>query len=225
MLNNLAPNLWVAEVPWKMLGIEYGARMTVVRLASGALVIISPIRLTKELLTAVSGLGPVTFLVAPSSFHHLFMADWVKAFPDATVLLVPQLVKKRPDLQPAVVMDEALRPSWGPDLRLLYVPGGKMYSEAVFLHVPSKTLILTDLCFNLQAVEGIFGKVMLTLYGIYKKFGPSKAVAIFMGDRARLRRHVDQIATWDFERVIVAHGAILENTDPKTVRQAFDAIL
>lgn len=225
MLKQVAQNLWVAQSPLKMLGIQYGARMTVVKLAAGALMVISPVGLTAELLAAVKDLGAVKFLVAPSSFHHLFMADWVKAFPEATLFVVPQLVKKRPDLQPAVVIDEAFRPTWGPEVHLLYVPGGKMYSEVVCLHVPSKTLILTDLCFNLHVVDGVFAKVMLNLYGVYKKFGPSRAVALFMGSRERLRRHIDQIATWDFERVIVAHGEILENADPKAVRRSFDAIL
>ena len=225
MIKQVDQDLWVAEQPLKTLGIAYGARMTVVRLSNDELVVISPVGATSDLLLAVKELGSVKFLIAPSSFHPMFMPDWVKAFPDAKLLVVPQLIKKRPDLKAAFVIDESFRPIWGTDLNLLYVPGGRMYSEAVFLHVPSKTLILTDLCFNLQKADGIFARVMLTLYGVYKKFGPSKAVALFMGDRDRLRQNIDEIAKWDFKRVIMAHGDILENAEPAAVRRSFDQAL
>lgn len=44
-LVELAPDLWVATQPLRFLGLEVGSRMTVVRLPSQKLVLISPIEL------------------------------------------------------------------------------------------------------------------------------------------------------------------------------------
>jgi Domain of unknown function (DUF4336) len=178
-----------------------------------------------ELASAVKELGEVKYIVAPNSFHHLFIDPWVKHFPKAALLVVPQLVNKRPDLIPSMVMDESFQVPWGEDLHALFFPGSKLYSETAFYHISSKTLILTDLCFNLHQEQGVLATLMMKIYGVYKKFGPSKAVALFMGDKGRLKQLVDQLAQWDFNRVIVAHGQILENTSPAELRKSFDSIL
>ncbi|BAZ14066.1 hypothetical protein NIES4071_59060 [Calothrix sp. NIES-4071] len=44
MLREIDNNLWVAEQPFKYWGLEVGARMTVIRLISGELIVISPIQ-------------------------------------------------------------------------------------------------------------------------------------------------------------------------------------
>lgn len=224
-MKSISENLFVAEQSLQMLGLEYGARMTVVRLNGGQLVVISPIRMTDELLKAVSKLGAVAYLVSPNSFHHLFIKEWIEKFPDAKVLVVPHIVKKQPDIIPFAVIDQSFVAPWGDELQLLFIPGGKMYAEAVFLHRASATLIVTDLCFNLHFPVGTFGKIALKMYGIYRTFGPSRAVAIFMGDKKRLRKAVDTVASWQFSRVIMAHGDILEGTTPTVVRASFDKIL
>jgi hypothetical protein len=225
VLRQLKENLWVAEQPMRMLGIEYGARMTVIRLQNGKILVISPIRITDEIKKEVNLLGPVSCIIAPNSFHHLFTSDWVDAYPNASLYVVPQLLKKRPDLKPTTVIDEKFNPAWNNELTPHYISGRSIYSEAVFYHVQSRTLVLTDLCFNLHEANSLFARIMLTVYGIYKKFGPSKAVAIFMGDKKRLRSHVDKITSWPIERVIVAHGEILEGTNAQDVRTSFNHIL
>ncbi len=224
-MRQLDNNIWVAESPQKMLGIEYGVRMTCIRLATGGVVLISPIKWTKDLAAAVDALGPVSYLIAPTSFHHLYIKEWAEKNPAAKLLVVPQLVAKRKDLKPSAVIDSAFKPDWGADLQLLFVEGGRLYSEAVFLHTKSRTLVLTDLCFNLQRIDGFYPTVALKLYGVYKKFGPSKAVALFMGDKGKLLAAVAHMATWDFTRVIVAHGDIWEGASPSKLQHAFSSIL
>ena len=49
MLRQLDRDLWVAEQPLRFVGLEIGARMTVVRLPDGRLVVHSPIGYTDEL--------------------------------------------------------------------------------------------------------------------------------------------------------------------------------
>ncbi len=208
MLRHIAENLWVAEQKQATLGVEYGARMTVIRLKNQELIVISPIRFTPDLLAAVKDLGVVAALIAPNSFHHLFMKPWTEAFPNAKLYAVQQLKAKRPDLQISYIMNEGFKSPWPDEVSVDFMEGGGMYSEAIFYHHVSQTLILTDLCFNIHTIKGFFGKTMLKIYGVYQKFGPSKAVALLVKRKDNLVRTVERIAQWDAKRIIVAHGDI-----------------
>src|SRR4029450_12084462 len=99
MLRGLDENLWVAEQPLKFMGLEVGTRMTIVRFADGALWVHSPLRLSSERHEAVEALGPVRFLVAPNTFHHLFIGEWMAAWPGARAYAAPGLPEKRKDLR------------------------------------------------------------------------------------------------------------------------------
>ena len=62
------------------------ARMMAARAASGGLVLYSPIPAPDPDAIAVArDLGGVSAIIAPSPFHHLGVADWLAAFPDAAV--------------------------------------------------------------------------------------------------------------------------------------------
>jgi hypothetical protein len=221
MVEQLADGIWVARQPLSTLGVQYGARMTIIKLTQGGLLVVSPIKLTDELLGRVKALGDVRFLLAPSSFHHIFLKPWCEALPNAQLLLLEQHIKKRPDLVASYVIDERFVPPWGDDVEVLLMRGSKMYSEAVLYHRPSRTLVVTDLCFHMQVVQGLFSKAILSIYGVYRRFGPSKAVALLIRDKAYLRRIVDKIAEWDFTRVVVAHGEVADPLTPEMFRNAF----
>jgi hypothetical protein len=69
-------------------------RITIIRLADGALFLHSPIRLDAPIRMALEELGPIRVIVAPSKAHHLFVADYVKAYPDARLHGAPGLAEK-----------------------------------------------------------------------------------------------------------------------------------
>ena len=64
-MRQLDSDLWITDSPLRFLGVEMGARMTVVRLPDGKLLLHSPIAPTPELVREVEALGPVAFLVRP----------------------------------------------------------------------------------------------------------------------------------------------------------------
>jgi hypothetical protein len=55
------------------------------------LIVHSPIRLTDDLRSAAASTGDARFIVAPNRFHHLFVSDWQKAYPDAQTFCAPGL--------------------------------------------------------------------------------------------------------------------------------------
>ena len=99
LLNKIDADIWTVDGSIVSLyGLPFSTRMTVVRLASGDLWIHSPIRISDRLIKEVGALGRVKHLIAPNKLHHLFMPEWMKAFPEALSYSSPGLEKKRPDI-------------------------------------------------------------------------------------------------------------------------------
>ena len=66
--------------PLRFLGLEVGARMTIVRLSGSKLLLHSPIEETPELVREVRALGTVAHIIAPNRLHHLFVGEWQEIF-------------------------------------------------------------------------------------------------------------------------------------------------
>lgn len=133
--------------------LPFTTRMTLVRLRDGALWVHSPIALTPRLRLEVEALGPVRYLIAPNTFHYAFLIAWLTAYPDALSYGAPGVSKRARDNGVALYLDRTLGaaadPAWAEEIEQLLVMGSVM-NEAVFLHRPSRTLILTDLIENFE---------------------------------------------------------------------------
>jgi len=111
-LRSLAPNLWVADRPLRLLVGDIGTRMTVIRLADGGLWLHSPVRLDAATRQALDGLGPVRCVVAPSKVHHFFVKDYPPVYPDARIYFAPGLPEKRKNLTFHEVLSDDAPPAW-----------------------------------------------------------------------------------------------------------------
>ena len=95
--------------------------------------------------------------------------------------------------------------------------------ETVFLHRPSRTLIATDLVFN-QRSDDFSGGVrwLMRLNGAVDRFGPTRLFRhVFTGDRRALAQSLEPVFAWDFDRVIMSHGHILETGGKQALQAAF----
>jgi hypothetical protein len=209
-LRALAPDLWVAERPLKLFAGDIGARMTVVRLHDGSLFLHSPVRLDAETRSALDALGPVRAIVAPSKVHHFFVGAYAPAYPDAVVHGAPGLAAKRPKLRFDRVLNDEAPAAWRDDLDQHVFRGAPVLNEVVFLHRPTRTLVLTDLAFNVPAGGTAGARVFYWAVGAAGRFGPHRMLRAFIRDRRAARESVDRLLRWDFDRVIVSHGDVLE---------------
>jgi hypothetical protein len=220
-----APGLWIVERPQRFAGVEVGTRMTVIALAGGALVLYSPVRLEPDLQRELAELGEVRCVIAPNRTHHLYVADYFTAFPDALIYGSPALAKKRSDLRfHRIIGATAEAPAWSGELdQYLFTPG---LAELLLLHRATRTLILTDLVTNLQHAESFFGRAILRLDGIYRRCAIPRAIAMALrlGYRKAARSAFDTILQWNFDRVIMAHGDVLETDAHPTLARAFAVI-
>ena len=195
--------------------------MTVLRLPDRSLVLHSPVQLDASLSQALRELGPVKWLVGPNKVHHLFLGDYVKAFPDAALCGAPGLAEKRRDLAFQHVLAPQPPPGWPESVKLQLVEGAPQMNEVALLHAPSRTLVLTDLVFNVTRDAPNHARLFHWLVGATGRFGPHRLIRLFIRDRAAARRSLDRILAWDFDRIVMSHGEVLETGGRRLLEQAF----
>jgi uncharacterized protein DUF4336 len=155
MPRNLAPNLWVADRPFRLplaLG-DIGCRMTIIRLTDGSLFLHSPVPLDAALRAALDEIGPVRAIVAPSKAHHLFVGDFVKAYPQAKLAGAPGLADKRKDVRFDTLLGDEPHPEWQGQIEQHLFHGAPFVNEVVFFHPATRSVIFTDLVFNVAAQD------------------------------------------------------------------------
>lgn len=225
MLRELAPDLWVTEQPLRFLGMELGTRTTIVRLSDGALFVHSPSRLNADLRREIDAKGAVRFVVAPNRFHHLFVGDYQRAYPDAEFYCAPGLETKRADLKFTATLTDEAPPGWRGQLEQLVFHTFSPLNEVVFLHRASRTLLFTDLLFNVTRSDSTLTKIALILDG---GFGapavPRTFRMLLKWHRAETRALVDRILGWDFDRVVLAHGDVIESGGKRIVAAAWSFV-
>ena len=222
MLLSIADDLWVAEQPLRYLGVALTTRMTIVRLAGGTLMVHSPIRLTDELRSAAASAGRVRFIVAPNRFHHLFVSDWQKANPDAQTFCAPGLDTKRADLKFTAILGDDPPAAWADEMDQAFMRAFAPLNEIVFFHRKTRTLIFTDLLFNIARHDSAYARFLLRLDGAFH--GPAMPRSF----RLMLRRRrvecaafLQRLLSWDFDRAILGHGEIIESGAKAVIERAW----
>ncbi len=184
-------------------------RSTVVPLQSGKCLIISPTGNLANKHAEIQAMGDVDAIVAPNLFHHLFIPRACRLFPNAKVFGVEGFDKKRPDVAwDGFIKDQ----SWpySDDIEHVVLKGMPRVNESVLLHKSSRTLIVTDLCFNLRDAEGIGSFILLSMFGTYRRFAVSRLFTSFIKDRSALVHSLNQIMALDFDSIVMAHGDIIQ---------------
>jgi hypothetical protein len=150
-LHEFGSEIWVGEgpiIPFYF-GFSYPTRMVIVRLSDGDLFVWSPIPLSLPMRREVDKLGPVRHLVAPNLLHHLFLAEWKSAYPEARLYAAPGLRGRRGDLTFDFDLVDTPNPRWAADLDQVLMRGSVAMTEVVFFHYRSRTVIFADLIQNL----------------------------------------------------------------------------
>jgi hypothetical protein len=220
-LRALATDLWVAERPQRFYGLEVGTRMTVVRLADGSLLLHSPVALDAPLCAALDALGRVRFVVAPNRVHHLHAGRVADRYPDVRLWVAPGLDRKRPDLVFVAVLGDDAPTEWRGQVDQVFFRGRPYENEVVFFHRASRTLLLCDLAFNFGPHAAWPTRWLMRLLRSYGRFGPSTLDPWLIRDRGAARASLERILAWDFDRVVVAHGDVLEHGGREALRQGY----
>jgi hypothetical protein len=216
----IASELWSIARPLRFYGVETGCRMTVVRLREGGLFVHSPIALEPALAAEIDALGPVRAVVAPSLFHHLSVAQWKQAYPEAIFACCPGLERKRADFAWDRVLSDQPEPEWAGDLQQVSFAARTMENEVVFFHPATRTMICADAVFNLARHPSRLTRlVALALWN--RRPGATWLEHVMIRDRAGAREQIDRMLAWHPERILLAHGAPIERDGEAVLRLAY----
>lgn len=232
MLKDIDENIWVAEHPFNYLGLNVGTRMTVIRFTNDDLAVISPIQADDGTIQQLNDLGCVRHIIAPNLFHHLFISDFKALYPDATLHASAELMAKRPEIAIDKVLDNDAQEFNGELVYQLFagfqtfLPSGiSPLNEYVFFHPSSQTLILTDTAFHFDESFPWTTQLVARIIGGYKQLRPSRIERFATQAKEQVRQSVQSILEWDFERVIVAHGSIVEHDAKQQFKEGYEWFL
>lgn len=213
-LQTLAPGIHSVTADQGFFGLEVGTRMTVLALEDG-LLLHSPVDCSPGLLAP---LGTPRWLLAPNKFHHLHVGPWIDRGLEAWC--APGLVKKRPDLAFAGEVDRPGSP-FGDEVLLYPLGCFSLSNEVVLLHRPSRTLVVTDLVFNIGPQMPWLTRAAMWTAGGFPGVKTTFLERLGM-DRAQAREDLGQILALDFDRLVMAHGDVVETGGKQALGAAFD---
>lgn len=201
------------EGPQTFFGLELGARMTVLSLADGLLVI-SPLAVDPAVL---SPFGEPRWVLAPNLFHHLHVGPWLDA--GAEGWAAPGLQTKRPDLSLAGIVEAGQHP-FGDEVELVPLQCFPLTNEVVVHHRPSKTLVVTDLVFNLAPTVPWLTKAAMFCACGYPGCRSTSLEKMLMR-RAAAREDMRRLLALDFDRLVMAHGDVVQTGGKQALADAF----
>jgi hypothetical protein len=201
----------IGEGIWAVDGLLKGSfplRMAVLEGEDGRLTLWSPVKMERQHADAIARLGTPARALAPNSFHHLYLGATREYWPDIELLAAPGVAKKQPALTLRTLESGTTRLDPAIETRLL--PPMRKLDEAVTLHRPSKTLIVADLVFNIHDVKSWQFGLALRLGGTHKRFAQSRLIGLLIKDKAAMRSAYEEVLSWDFDRLVMSHGDIIE---------------
>jgi hypothetical protein len=208
--------IWILEYPVRFAGMDIFGRTTIIRLENGDLIVHDPCKIDDSTKEEIDELGKVKYIIAPGSYHYLFVTDFQKKYPDAETFLCPGLERKRPEIKFDWILGNKPDHRWEDAIEQVLVQGTKIIWEVAFYHKPSKTLILVDL------LENIGWKAILRMWNNPK---PAPEYQMGWGNKAIVKIALEKILSWDARRVIIAHGVNIEEQVNETLAKAWKRIL
>lgn len=225
----VADQIWLCTYPVRLAGTRFGARMTVIRLASGEILLHSPCDIGAALAEEISALGPVAHIVAPGNFHHLHVTSAQAAFPDAKTWICPGIETKRPDLRYDGILGDRAPADWLDEIDQVLVRGTRIMREVAMHHRASRTLILVDLIENFTDATPHVGATTKFWFKyvmrMWNKPCPAPEYRLGWSDQKAAAKSLRRILAWDFQRIVLAHGDLVERAAHEVANKAWSRIL
>lgn len=211
-MDRIDEGLWEAHRELMMPGgIWFDARMTVVDVGDGELLLHSPVPIDDAMASEIEEHGDVRWIVAPNDMHNSWIEGAAERFASAEVWGSPGTVKKKSSVDFDGVLDGRTPDGWNDRIDSVFVDGTRGWAESVFYLPKQRTLLCSDLVFNIHETKNLRTKWLLTLVGAYGKLAQSGSVRFwFAKDNQAVGRSFADMLRWDFDRVVMAHGRVVE---------------
>jgi hypothetical protein len=199
--------------------VDLERRMTVVRLRGGSSVIYSAIALDDGEMRQIEALGMPRWLVVPGDAHRLDAKIYKQRYPQLQVI-TPEGARGR--VQEVVPVDAVSVDFGDPDVALRTVAGTGGHEAALLVRRRGgTTLILSDLIGNLRRRGGFEGWLLHIMgFGGDRPQIPTVEKVLMVRNKADLRQQMlDWAAIPDLRRILVSHGAPIENEPAEMLRE------
>jgi len=233
MLREIDKNIWVSERKFQFFGLEVGTRMTVIRLTNGEIIVISPIDADKITIQQINELGNVTVIIAPNCYHYLFLAKFKSIYHSAKIWAAPGLDAKIPTLRIDRILNE--RGTIGgldeieyflfAGFQTIGIGGSVILNEIVFWHRESQSLILTDTAFHFDASFPWQTRLVARIIGGDRQLEPTILEKLASRNKEQIKRSIQHVLCWDFNRVIMAHGSIIKRDGKRQLAAGYERFL
>ncbi len=221
--------IWIKEYPIHYAGVDFNSRMTVIHLLNGNLLIHSPCEIDLNTKVAIERLGKVQFIIAPGEYHYLYVESAQRAFPNAETFICPGIERKKPEIKFDWVLGDRPDPRLSDDFEQVLVRGNKYIWEVAFYHKITQTLILVDLIENITSqTEDVSWTLKLWWKWVFRMWNnPKPAPEYQLGwqDKNAASLTLKKILDWDFERIVIAHGDLIEENAKQVAIGAWRLVL
>lgn len=173
--------------------------------ASKQQLLISPVGTPEE----ASQVDAPVIVVAPSLWQLRHLAAAVARYRPIALWGPPGLAEHKPAFSPVHVLGLDAWP-YHDQLEFVVVEGAPGCKEVVFFHRPSRTIYTAHLFCNICEPEGLLAPLAFRVMGIYRRFATAKVWRRWITDRVAFARSIDEILRWDFDRIVVAHGDVVD---------------
>lgn len=211
----LTDDVAVMQYPLRGFGIDFGRNVTLLRLRDGRLVIHSTAPFSPQDVAAIRGFGEPAWLLDATRMHDTFAREARLALPTIPYLAPGSLkgIPTVPLLPPPF--------DWKGEIEVLKIDGLRKIDEHVLFHRASRTLVLGDVLFHFSPETRGWPRFFVRhLMRLPRLIGISAFFRLMIRDKEAFRRSISRVLDWDFERMIVAHRAVIETDGRRYLRDA-----
>jgi len=225
-LQQFGENLWIVDgANVRDMGISFTTRMTIAKLSDGSLWVESPVSVPYETLKQIVELGPVRYIVSSTQRHVWRLEEWHKLFPEAQLWVPPTTLftfKNKVLSYTGILIDDPYQ-GWANDFEQLTFKGSHWFKEVIFYHKESRTVIMGDLIQIHSVVKGKpFLNAFMKFEGVkHPDGGVGFDIRLTFTKRNLARQSLERLLSWDFNKLIIAHGGCIGKDAKQFVEKAF----
>lgn len=206
-LKQITDDIWLGNSPMRLMGVDLRRSYAVIR-HDDSLTLLSPTDVMD--VDAISSLGQVKHIVAPTRFHDTGMRTASAHFPEAELWGVSGLSSLLPGLPLQELNTECIPEGWSGHVQCILIEGMPKVSEHVLWHSKSATLITSDLIFNIRSLADPWTKIFYKLNGAWERPGPTRIFRSFIKDKSAFARSIQRVRELPIQRILPAHGQVID---------------
>ena len=148
-------------------------------------------------------------ILAPNLFHHIFLHKYQDR--DAEFYGPLEVLRKNQKLQKHLHTHEEFIEKFSGNFDFVPIEGVPKLHELVLYHKKDKTLIVTDISFNISNHRNKYSKFVINLFTGGQGLNEDRIVKFLTKDKKLFKQSLKKIIDLPFEKVLFHHGDPMED--------------